>query len=587
MPTTLPSMNMSYTQFIRELREAVENWEVRVPPNSYVDHPSNHFRVHKDLKGVTHIIVFGHGQSRVTDLDQFCDWIKSRNTTTSVTPAVPEISQTGSSSKAQKATLSTAREANPSTAHKVIPSTLHSASVQTTSSISQLQLATPHRPDYLQPGSSSSKQTAPTMSPSMPNQGIASLNRQMAMSFASSPPGSSTSMSVPHLNQPPLPSAQAPSFVSIPKTPSRQLSTIVNGVPRSAQQADKKSLASHILFGLGKRPREPNTSPSALTEPQSKRHAQGPTGQVGVGVSPSASHIVGQASRNPNVPVQITPYGASITSSSLQQSPQYVFTPPTIPQETHQISSQALAVACQQQLVNAALEMPSTSRVAEVLQVSDHQTPLSLQDANIVSSDPRQEIISDDRPVTSPGHYVPLATSPTLPSPVPLAVPVVVSSELSSEVNEKTTQPVASSAVKQPQPDTSTKLQYSFTGVPTPSRTSPQTPQKNQPLFLPSPASSPGIVENDDTSAPEKPQSFDPHKSSSSVGRKNRAYVLARRSFYLLKSPGSVKRKKNRPYVLVPPRPPYLVKYLSRASLKKRMTSRSSVSTSVAGEEGV
>jgi len=168
-------------------------------------------------------------------------------------------------------------------------------------------------------------------------------------------------------------------------------------------------------------------------------------------------------------------------------------------------------------------------------------------------------------------------------------VPVVVSTELLSEVNENTTQPVASSAVEQPQPDTSTKLQHSLTGVSTPFGTSAQTPQKNEPLFLPSPVSSPGMEENDDTGASGTQsvviRSFDLPKSSSCVGRKNRAYVLARRSIDLPKS--VVKRKKNRAYVLVPPRPQYLAKYLkmSRTSLKKRMTSRSSVSTSVAGEE--
>ena len=607
VPTTLPSMNMNYTQFIRELREAVKNWEVKVPPNSYVDHPSNHFRVHKDNKGDTHIVIPSHGKTQVIDLDQFCDWIRRRNVATSVPLAISANSQAGSFSSV-------------SNAQKAIPSTARKANVQTTSSISQFQSATPHP----QPGASSSKQTQPTMS-SMHNQGTAlSTSRQTVLSTSQFPlstplisvpqlgpsstvqtpssvsvskaptrqlstrqTGSSTSqipLSTPSIFAPqlgPSSTAQTPSSVSVPKRPSRQLSTIVNGVPRSAKQADKKSLASHILFGLGKRPRESDASRTALIEPQPKRRAQQATGQVEEGISPSASYTIGQAQfiQKPNVPVQlhITPS----TVSSLQQPSQHVFTPTTIAQHTQQISQ--TFSGDQQQFIDTALEIPSASNIASAVEVPEasesfsDQMPLSLQNTSnaplsVLQPNSQQEIISDDRLATS---SVPLATSPTvfqtstLPLPVPSVVPVAVSSEFSSGVNENTTH----TALKRAQPNTLAKPQHSFTGILMPggSGTSAQTPQKYQPLFLPSPVSSPGVEANDSTSGRQSvdmvSRSFDLRKSSSSAKRKNYAYVLA------------------------PPRPQYLVEYLqlkmSRASLKKRMTSRSSVSTSVAGEEGV
>ena len=587
MPTTLPSMNMHYTQFIRELRQAIKHWEVEVPPNSYVDHPSNYFRVHKDLKGVTRIIIPGH----VINLDQFCDWIRRRNVTTSVTPAVPANSRVGPSS------ASNAQKAIPSTVPKGIPSTVHKANVQHPSSIHQFTSATPHRPEYPQPVATLSKQTPSTMSMSMRNQGTGSSTSQIQLS--------TPSIFVPQPNplSPSLPPSMAPtSSVSVPKPPSRYLSTIVNGVPRSVKQADKKYLASHILFGLGKRSREPDTSPTALTEPQLKRHTSQATGQVEAGVGPSASYTVGhaaQAAQKLNVPVQITPYEASTASFSLQQPPQHVSTPPTISQETWQISqaSSSMSSSDRQELVNAALATSSDSvplaTSSAVVQTSQETWQISQASSSISSSD-RQEFVNAALATSS--DSVPLATSSTvvqtstLPSSGPLTVPVAVSSELSSGL----TQPVASSALKQPQPQTPAKLQQSFASVPSPSGTSAQIPQKNEPLFLPSPVSSPGLDENDDTSirgarsADMARGSFDLPKSSSPV--KNRAYVLIRGSSELLKSSSFAKRK-NHAFVLAPPRPPYLVKYLelkmSRALKKKRMTSRSSVSTSVAGEEGV
>lgn len=548
IPTTLPSIHMKHTQFVRELREAIKNWDARVPPNTYCDHPSNYFRVHKDLKGVVRIIMHGQGHlkghSQVVDVDQFCDWIRHRNTT----PAVPANSQTGSASTS---TPSNAQKAIPSTIHKATPSTALKANVQVTSSSSQiLQSATPHRPGYPEPGASSAEQSSSTMSSSTHNQRIA---RQMVTPSTPSQAGSSA-FQHPSISAPQLPpsTAQTPSSASVPKTPIRQLSTIVNGVPRSAKEADKKSLASHILFGLGKRPRE--TSPTASTEPQPKRHTQQARGQVVAGVGPSASYTVGQttpAVQRPNVPNE-----ASTASSSLQQPLQQDFIPPTISRETQQISQASSGdqqrpggqqrpvgqqQGGQQQPVNVTLDVPSTSKVAETVEVPEvSKTPLSLQDASIVPLDTSSSVVQVS----------------TLPSPVLLE-------------SGKITQSVASTILEQPQPSTLAR-KFSFAGVP-----ALGTPQKNQPLFLPSPVSSPGMDANDDV-------------SMSGTQSAN----VASRSCNLRKFSRS--KRKNHAFVLAPRRPPYLVKYfqlkeqkISRAFLKKRMTSKSSLSKSVAGEEGV
>ena len=569
IPTTLPSIHMNHVQFIRELKEAIKDWDAKVPPNSYFDHPSNYFRVHKDLNGAISIVMRGQGhlqgQSQAVDVDQFYDWIRHRNTSTSVTPAVPANSQAGTSSTS---TPSNAQKVIPSTVHKAIPSTAVKANVQATSS------ATPHHHGYPEPGASFSNQTSSTMSSSTENQGIA---RQMAT--PSTPPrtGSST-----------LPMAQIPSSASVPKTPSRQLSTIVNGVPRSAEQADKKSLASHILFGLGKRRRETETSPAASTEPQLKRHhAQQAPGQVVAGVSPSVSYTVGQATpavQNPNVP------NGAPTASSLQQPLQHDFIPPTIPQETQQISQASSAfLVGQQQPVNVTLEVPSTSKAAAAVEVPESsKTPGNQQqpvNATLEVPSTGKAAATVDVPEVSKSplnlqdtKVVPLATSSpvvqmsTLPSSVPLAVPVPVPSLLESG---KIPQSVASTVLKQPWASTPAKPQLSFTGVPA-LGTSAEMPQKNQPLFLPSPVSSPGMDADDDVSISG-----------------TRSANMFSRSFDILKFSNSAK-KKNHAFVLVPRRPPYLVKYfqlekqkISRASLKKRMTSTSSLSKSVAGEEGV
>ena len=614
IPATLPSIFMNYTQFIRELREAIKDWDDKVPPNSYFDHPSNYFRIHKDLNGAIRIIMRGQGnlqgKSQVLEVDQFCDWIRHRNTATSVTPAVPANSQTGASSSTSNAQKAT------STIHKAIPSTAVKANVQATSSAT-------HRPGYPEPGASFSEQTFSTVSSSTHNQEIAC---QIARP-STPPPQNGSSVSQIQLSTPisvrQLPLAQTPSSASVPKTPSRQLSTIVNGVPRSAEQADKKFLASHILFGLGKRRRETETSPTASTEPQPKRHAQQATV---AGVSPSASYAVDQTTtaQKPNVP-----NGASTASSSLQHPLQHNFIPYAIPRETPQMSlASSASSGDRQQPVNVTLEVPSTSKVAAAVDVPEvsktpgdeqqpvnvtlevpstnkaaaavdvpdvSRTPLSLQDARIVSSSGEHQQhpvnvtldvlstskIAADVDVTEvsttplslqDARIVPLATSSNvvqtsiLPSPVPLALPVPVPSLLESG---NIPQPVASTVLKQPQASTSAKLQLSFVGVPGLGM-SDELAKKSQPLFLPSPVTSPGLDENDDVSMSGMQLAFDLRKFSSSAKRKNHAYVLA------------------------PRRPPYLVKYfrmekqkISRASLNKRMASKSSLSKSVAGEEGV
>ena len=56
------------------------------------------------------------------------------------------------------------------------------------------------------------------------------------------------------------------------------------------EQANKKFLASHILFGFGKQRRETETT--ALTEPQAKRHAHQATGQVVVGIGATTWSIL-------------------------------------------------------------------------------------------------------------------------------------------------------------------------------------------------------------------------------------------------------------------------------------------------------
>ena len=554
VPTTLPSIHMHHTEFVRDLREAIKNWDAKAPPNSYFDHSSSYFRVYKDLKGAVHIIMHGQGHlkghSQVVGIDEFCDWIRRRNTTTSVTPAVSANSQTGPSSSS-----------TPSNVQKAIPSTALKANVQAqaTSSSQLLQSAIPHRPGYLEPGASSSKQTSSTISSSTHNKEI---TRQIATLSAPPQTGSSasqiqlpTSIFVPQAPTSnslgrPLPSStvQTPSSASIPKTPIRQPITVVNGLPRSAKQADKKSLASHILFGLGKRRRETETSPTVSIEPQPKRHStQQASGQVVAGVSPSGSYTVGQAT--PVVQKPNLPNGALTAPPSIQQPVPQDFILPTIRRETQQISETSTASSGdqrqqggQQQLVNVTLDVPSTSKVAAAVETPEVSKTPSLQNASTV-------------PLATSSTIVQVST---LPPPVYLAGPAPIPSLLESE---KITQPASSTILEQPQPNTPAKLQFSFTGVPG-LGPSAQMPQKNQPLFLPSPVSSPGVDANYDIS----------------ITGTQSANVASRSKFSR-----STKRK-NHAYVLAPRRPSYLVKYFQLEKRKiVRMTSRGSV----AGEEGV
>jgi hypothetical protein len=190
----------------------------------------------------------------------------------------------------------------------------------------------------------------------------------------------------------------------------------------------------------------------------------------------------------------------------------------------------------QQQPVNAILDVSSTSKVAAAVEVPEVSKRPSLQDASTI----------------------PLATVvqvSTLPSPIHPVVPVPSLLE-----SEKITQPAASIILG---PSTPAKFHFSFTGVPG-LGTSAQIPQNNQPLFLPSPVSSPGVDANDDISTSPNLASriCDLRKFSSSAERKNYAFVLA------------------------PRRPPYLVKYLQleKQKIEKRITS---LSKSVAREEGM
>ena len=166
--------------------------------------------------------------------------------------------------------------------------------------------------------------------------------------------------------------------------------------------------------------------------------------------------------------------------------------------------------------------------------------------------------------------------------------------------------------VGQPQPSTPATLQFSFVGGlglgPGPSS---ETPQKNEPLFLPSPVSSPSpsVDANDNvsifgpqsaTASVATTRSCDLRKFSRSAKRKNHVFVLApRRPPYLVKYFQLEKQKmgkrissrssfsKNHVFVLAPRRPPYLVKYfqMEKQRIGKRITSRSSLSLSLA--EGV
>ena len=658
-PTTLPSIHMHHTKFIRELKEAIKIWDAKSPPNSYYDHPSNYFRIYKDLKGVVRIIMHGQGdlkgQSRIVDIDQFFEWIRQRNqnatttspTTTSVTPAVPPNSQSGPSSTS---TPSSNAQQQKATYPKAIPSTSLKANVQSqaSSSSSSLSATIPpplRRPEFLERGvSSSSKQTSTTLSSSSKqNQGTV---HQIATPSAPPPlqTGSSSSSQIPNsvpqespsnpLGRPLPTSSTVPpaNSASVPKTPIRQVSsttTMINGSPRSAKQADKRTLASHILFGLGKRRRNSETGPTAVsTEPQPKRHnnntqqasghqvvAKDIVGHSAAGytvsqatpavqkpnvpngtsslsslsqqpfqpyyrahVGPSASYTVDQATsvvQKPNVPVgastvssyfqqphqpyyranvgpsasytvgQATPAvqnpnvpdGASTTTSSLQQ-------PLTVPRETQQISQTLPASSNdQQQPVNVII--PSTSKVAAAVKAPEVSKTSTLQDASTV----------------------PLATStviqvPTLPSP---AVSVPVPSPL---VSKETTQPVASTILEQFQPSTPAKLQFTFISGSGLGPSAVQTPQKNQPLFLPSPVSSPGMDTNGDVN----------------ISRTQSANLVNRIPDQP-KFPRSAKRKKNYAFVLAPRRPPYLVKYFQLE--KEKIGMRSSLSKAVAGEEGV
>ena len=379
------------------------------------------------------------------------------------------------------------------------------------------------------------------------------------------------SQSVP-LNRPPPPSTGTiPYSAAVPKTPIRQLpTTIINGSPRSAKQADKKSLASHILFGLGKRRREPETvsTVSSSIEPQPKRqNTQQSNGLVMVDAGPPAAtsyFVRGQAIpavQKPNVP-----NGVSTASSSLQQPLQQDSIPPTMPRETQQISPSLSASSgdhqepvSQQQPVN--VPIPSTSKVAAAVTVPEVSKIYSVQNVSTV-----------------PHASSTVVQASTLPSPVHLAVPVPVPSPLGSK---ETAQPVASTILEQPQPSTPAKLQFSFIGSglgPIPQ--SPQknhtfsfigsglgpisqTPQKTQPpLFLPSPVSSPDVDAKDDDVSMSGPQQL--------------ANVISglRRSA----------KRKNHAFVLAPRRPPYLVKYFQ---LEKQKIGKRSLSKSVAGEEGV
>ena len=504
---------MNHTQYTRELREAIKNWDVRAPPNSYFDHPSNYFRVHKDLEGTVRIIIHGQGpiqgHSEVVNIDQFCDWIRKRNSTSSVTPAVPTNPQTSPTSIS---TPSNAQKSIPPTIHKAIPPTYLKANVQVTSSSSQLSQSATHRPGYPEP---SARQSF-SMSSSKHIQGI-------AIATPSAPPqnGSSafqnqlsSSTSVPQLppSSRPLPptTAQTPSSsASVPKTPIRQLSTIVNGVSRSAKQADKKSLASHILFGLGKRSREIETSPTASTEPQLKRRTLVST------------------------PPSLVPSAVPVSVPSLLESGKIT-----------------------QPVASTILEQPQPSTSAKLVPSAVPVSVPSLLESGKITQPVASTILEQPQPSTSA-------------NPVPSALPVSVPPLHESE---EITQPIASTILEQPQPSTPAKLQLSSTGVPE-LGTSTQILQKNQPLFLPSPVSSPGMDANDD------------------VGMSGtQSANVASRSCDLPKLSGSARRK-NYAFVLAPRRPPYLVKYFQlkkqKAFLKRGMTSRSSLSKSVAGEEGV
>ena len=513
IPTTLPSIHMNYKQFIRELRETIKRWDAKAPPDSYFDHPSNYFRVHKDSKGTIRIIMYGKGQlqghSQVVGVDQFCDWIQKRNTTTSVTPAVPAHLQTSLSSMSM-----------PSNAPKNIPSTALKANVKATSSSSQSQSATP--------GASSSKRASSTISSSTHNQ-----------------------MIVDQMTTPSAPAQSRPSSASIPKTPIRQLTTMANGVPRSVKQADKKHLASHILFGLGKRKqlKETENSPEISNTPLSLQNAS----MVPLATSSTVTQVSSLPSPVPLArPVIVPP---PVTQVSILPSPVPLAVPVPVPPPVTQVSTLPSPAPLARPVIvpPPVTQVPSPVPLARpvtvpppVTQVSTLLSPVPLARPVIVPPPVIQvSTLPSPVPLARPVIVPPPVTQvSTLASPVPLTVPVFVSPLLESG---KLMQPVASTIREQPQP-----------------------------LFLPSPVSSPGMDVDDDAS----------------ISRKQSANV-ANRSRDLRKFSSSAKRK-NRAFVLAPRRPPHLVKYfqlekqkISRAFVKKGMASRGSVSKSVTGEEGV
>ena len=448
------------------------------------------------------------------------------------------------------------------------------------------------------------------------------------------------SQSVP-LNRPPPPSTGTiPYSAAVPKTPIRQLpTTIINGSPRSAKQADKKSLASHILFGLGKRRREPETvsTVSSSIEPQPKRqNTQQSNGLVMVDAGPPAAtsyFVRGQATpavQKPNVP-----NGLSTASSSLQQPLQQDSIPSTMPHETQQISpslsassglvmadggppaatsyfvrGQAIPAVQKPNVPNgvstasSSLQQPlqqysipptmprETQQISPSLSASsgDQQQPVSQQQpvnvaipstskvAAAVTVPEVSKIYSVQNASTVPHASSTVVQASTLPSPVHLDVPVPVPSPLGSK---ETTQPVASTILEQPQPSTPAKLQFSFIGSGLGPITQP--PQKNQQFsFIGS-----GLGPISQSPQKNQPPLFLPSPvSSPDVDAKDDDVSMSgpQQLANVISGLRRSAKRKNHAFVLAPRRPPYLVKYFQ---LEKQKIGKRSLSKSVAGEEGV
>lgn len=363
-----------------------------------------------------------------------------------------------------------------------------------------------------------------------------------------------------------VPVAPSSSEVSVTPHTSRPLPS--GGSLRSPAHADKRTLARDVMFALGKRGRESSSLLSLGVDREVKRHAteqkvQGatvvalPTSQAGrvdgLTSSPSSTTLRPRGSENIEVinnPQALLPPNKLWEGTEVNEATVSLKTPiAVIPTGTTQPISENDSTSTAQ-AVQPSIPLIAAAQTQDLVDHSSTSTRTLLVAGPSISS--ARKVLVD----------IPLTQQKSMAEPST----VTPSASTVGDLSIASTLPARKPLVDLPSP---ARNAFSDHGV---ELSSSPPPKKDDPLFLPSPSSSPtpgyANVANDDDALPIV-LSGDAHESTVDT---TESTTIDNKKQIDTKD----KQRKQPFYILIPPAPEYLIRFRAKQAKKERQATRAS-----------